>query len=284
MNDIERYWEEHTVNSTPFTSKEESERYLLWRSDIYPKMKELMDLYGDRGGQTVLDYGCGPGDDTIGYLMEGGASKVFSLDISSKALGLLEDRLKLYGIDSKRVELIKIQEGESIPIDVGSIDHVHSSGVIHHSSSPADVLKELYRVLRPSGTGVVMVYNRESVWFHLFTVYERMIKKGHFEGLSPEEAFSRTTDGENCPVSKPFVPKEFISLCRNVGFDAEFAGGYISEREMEMLRYKYMDALKDERLPEESREFLDSLQFSGRGFPMKDKLFAGIGGVYRLRK
>ena len=35
-----------------------------------------------------------------------------------------------------------------------------------------------------------MVYNRDSVWLHLYTAYERMIIEGAFPGLDIHEAFA----------------------------------------------------------------------------------------------
>ena len=49
------------------------------------------------------------------------------------------------------------------------------------------------RAPRPGGRGCVMVYNRDSVWYHLWTAYDKMIVEGTFEGLAVDEAFTRNT-------------------------------------------------------------------------------------------
>ena len=90
-------------------------------------------------------------------------------------------------------------------------------------------------MLRPDGTGCVMVYNRDSVWLHLYTAYERMIREEAFPGLDVEEAFARNTDGAECPISRCYRGEEFTSLCRAAGFDARYAGGYLSRRELRSL-------------------------------------------------
>ena len=69
--------------------------------------------------------------------------------------------------------------------------------MVHHLSDPDAALRELHLVLHPGGTGCVMVYNRDSVWFHLWVAYERMLVEGEFAGASVEEAFRRSTDGED---------------------------------------------------------------------------------------
>src|SRR5215471_9543353 len=65
---VDEYWNRHTVHYGigKFVSAKESRSYLKRRNSEYPMFPELMDLYGDHAGQTVLDYGCGPGDDTTG--------------------------------------------------------------------------------------------------------------------------------------------------------------------------------------------------------------------------
>ena len=118
---MEWYWSRHTVNSRPFKSAGESEAYLAWRFQQYPLFREFMDLWGDHDGQTILDYGCGPGDDVTGFLLHTGARRVIGLDVSPKALDLTHRRLQLHEIDPGRYDLIKVSDATpSIPLETAS--------------------------------------------------------------------------------------------------------------------------------------------------------------------
>ncbi len=203
---VERYWSRHTVKAIPFATADESARDLEWRFGQYPLFRELMDLWGSHDDQTILDYGCGPGNDVTGFLVHTGASRVVGVDISEKALGLAASRLALHGIDPERHRLLRLSEAEpELPLADGSADYVHCAGVIQHTTDPERVLRELARTLRPGGSGRIMVYNRDSLYFHLYTAYERRVLQGLFGGLTPEEAFARNTDGPKCPVSRAFL-------------------------------------------------------------------------------
>src|SRR5262249_54351429 len=150
-----------------------------------------------------------------------------------KALALAARRVELHRIDPGRVELDRISDGDSrVPLDDDSVDYVHSAGVIHHTSNPEAILRELSRVLRPGGSGHLMVYNEDSLWFHLHTAYVKMIIENAFPGLTVREAFAKTTDTEECPIARSYVPDEFTILCVEAGFDVDYVGGYLSQHEL----------------------------------------------------
>jgi SAM-dependent methyltransferase len=282
---VDDYWSRHTVNSTPFTSAEESEAYLVWRNEQYPLFPEFMDIWGDHAGQVVLDYGCGPGNDVTGYMLYSGARKVIGIDVSAKALELARHRVELHGFRADQVKLVQTADDtQTIPLKNGGVDYVNCGGVIHHTSHPYAILRELHRVLRPGGTGCIMVYNRRSLWFHLYVAYVRMLIDGDFAGLAVEEAFKHSTDGEDCPISIPYDPDVFIGLLENAGFEADFIGGYISVHELKCWAQHGQQAIGNSLLAEEHRSFLRRVAFDDSGYPMVDGKHAGIGGVYRLRK
>jgi len=282
---VDAYWNRHTVNSTPFKSAQESSAYLEWRFGEYPLFREFMGLYGDHDGETVLDYGCGPGNDLVGFLTCSRAAKVIGVDVSEKALNLARERLALHEIDPSRFALIRKTDADSrVPLDPASVDYLYCEGVLHHPTDPGAILREFARVLKSGGASVIMVYNKDSVWRHLYTAYMKVIVENAFPGLSLDDAFARNTDGEECPISRSYRSGEFASMCRGAGFEVEYRGGYLSKWELRVLAEQGAAALADPRLPQEQREFLKGLTADEMGYPLYGGKHAGIGGVYALRK
>ncbi len=282
---VEDYWEDHTVNSTPFATRRASARYLEWRFDEYPLFREFSGLWGNHDGEVVLDYGCGPGNDVVGFLLHTEAKRVIGLDVSRQALELARRRVALHRVPLERVQLIQLNDAEpEIPLPDDAVDYLQCQGVLQHVSNPGRVLRELHRVLKPDGEARVMVYNRESVWLHLYTAYVVMLLEGQHDGMSVEDVFQLTTDGPDCPIARCWRAEDFIALCDEVGFRAEFLGGYLSRHELDLLSRHREQAIGDPRLGAEHRAFLEALEFDDRGLPMHRGLYAGVGGAYVLRK
>jgi SAM-dependent methyltransferase len=282
---VEAYWERHTVNSTPFRSAGESLRYLAKRSAEYPLFERLMDVHADHSRDVVLDYGCGPGNDIVGFAVRGKARRVIGMDVSMRALQLARSRVALHGLDSSRVELIQVSDGEPrLPLDTGAVDYLYCEGVLHHTTYPGAILSELWRVLRAGARGHIMVYNRNSLWFHLYTAYVRQIVQSDLAGLSVDDAFQRNTDGDDCPIARAYLPEDFASLCRAAGFRVSYLGGYFASQELELFRATLPAALADPRLADEQREFLSGLTLDADAYPRYVGSYAGIGGVYQVEK
>ena len=128
-----------------------------------------------------------------------------------------------------------------------------------------------------------MVYNRDSLYFHLYTAYERRVLNGLFSGLTPDGAFARNTDGPRCPIARAFRPGEFCDLARTAGFEIEFLGGYYAGLELELWRTIGAEAMDDLRLPNEHRAFLRRIEDDANGYPCFDGHYAGVGGVFSVR-
>ena len=282
---VDEYWNRHALHKHAFLSASESEAYLRRRNSDYPLFTELMELYVDHTGETILDYGCGPGDDLIGFLLYSNASRVIGMDISAKALGFAGHRVALHKIASARVQLLQITDAAGlIPLDDASVNYVLCGGVLHHSSHPAEILREFNRVLKPGGRACLMLYNRDSVMYHVWIAYAQLIRNDAFPGLTVDDAFTRSTDGPDCPISIAYSPDRVLEMCRTAGFDAQFAGGYLSVLELEWLAKYGVEANKEPRLAAEHRAFVQALERDSRGLPTYRGKPAGIGGVYRLSK
>jgi ubiquinone/menaquinone biosynthesis C-methylase UbiE len=280
---VDSYWGEHTVRSAPFQTARASLRYLRLRAREYPLFERLMELYGDHRSDTVVDYGCGPGNDLVGFLVVGRAHRVIGIDVSRKALELARQRLALHRIGGERVTLIQVADGApAIPLDDASVDLIYCEGVLHHASDPDGILREFRRILRPGAKATLMVYNRDSLWYHLYTAYRRQVLDGDFAGLTIDEAFQRNTDGEEVPISRAYAPDDFVAECEAAGFRTLSVGGYFATLELELFASLADQAMEDGRLAEEHRQFLRELQLSSDGLPQYRGRYAGIGGVYHL--
>lgn len=276
---VAEYWTDYNVTlHQKFDSPDESLAYLNWRNDQYFNYIKLMPVDG-QNGKVILDFGCGPGHDLVGFATASEPARLIGMDVSPSSLAEARDRLKLH---TAACELIQLDPGAAeLPLASGSVDYVHSSGVLHHVRDTVAMLRELRRVLRPDGQARVMIYNHDSVWMHLFVAYMKRLIENAYLDLTLEEAFARTTDGEDCPIAKVYRPEEFIALADQAGFRATFTGAAVSMHEAKILPYRF-DAIQDRRTPETSRRFLLELTLDKFGFPQYRGHGAGIDGCFLL--
>ena len=281
QNTPREYWTEHNVTShREFATPQESLEYFQWRNDQYFNYIELMPVAGF-DGQRVMDYGCGPGHDLVGFGTYSKCGRLVGLDVSSSSIRESRARMALHGIAAE--VMLLDADTPTLPFEDCAFDHIHSSGVLHHTADPVGILRELKRVLRPGGTANVMVYNYDSLWVHLYVAYQRTLVEGLYPGEALREQFRRSTDGDQCPISNCYRHSEWISVCEKAGFEATHSGAAISVFELSLVERRFA-AIMDRRLRAESREFLKALEFDRRGVPTYRGQYAGIDACYRLVK
>ena len=221
-----------------------------------------------------------PGHDLVGFAVYSKPRRLIGMDVSRSSLAEATARLALHGA---RPEMVLLNaDATTLPLETASVDLVHCSGVIHHTPDPVQILRELRRVLKPTGSAQVMVYNYDSLFLHLYVAYCLQIGEGRYAGMEIRDAFARTTDGPDCPISRVYRQREFIDLCQEAGFAAECIGVAISMYEAQLFPRRF-EAIPHRGLPTESRKFLLALEVDNHGFPTHDGHYAGVDGCYRLR-
>jgi ubiquinone/menaquinone biosynthesis C-methylase UbiE len=276
----QQYWSGTNVDAPAagFSSVEDSLAHYAWRNAMYPGHIELMPTSG-ADGLRVLDYGCGPGNDLVGFGHYSKPNALHAADVSPRSLTLARARATLHGFS---VSFHKVDETTSkVNLPDSSIDLVHCAGVLHHLPDPSVALREWRRLLRPGGRAQVMVYHKDSLWLHLYVAYDLQIRRAMYPGLSALEAFHHTTDGEGCPIANCYSAEEFQTLCADSGFDCRFSGAAISLLELRTMPRRW-DALGDKRLPKEHRDFLYRITLNGRGWPLVDGRVAGLNACFVL--
>jgi len=171
-----------------------------------------------------------------------------------------------------------------VPLPDASIDWVHCGGVLHHTTHPQQILREFSRVMKRGAEGRLMLYNRDSVMYHVWIAYAQLIVNQAFPGLTVDQAFTKSTDGPECPVSDAWAPQSVLDMIHNAGLEGTFRGGYISVMELQWLDKYGAAAQSDPRLASEHRQFAGEVALGESGIPMWRGKYAGIGGVYTIKK
>ena len=272
---VDEYWSEHTVRAKYFRNQHESKKYSIKRLRARPFHKEFMELDKSRNGEIILDYGCGPGNDLVNFIMNSNAKEIIGIDISDKALKYAKHQTSLYTESDIPIRFIKIMDNTKIiPLEDESMDYIICTGVLQHTTDPTSILKEFFRILKNKSYIHIMVYNRDSIFFHVRTAYQL---KGGFIGNDVDEVFKRNTDGINCPISKAYKAHEFIEICDNVGFKTEFVGGYISPADTTKYLNEYKHRiLTDPKLNDEHKEFVRLVRINNDDI---QHIMRNIGGL-----
>ena len=117
-------------------------------------------LLPDMKDKTVLDYGCGSGENTVLLAQRGG--KVIGVDISPELLGVAEKRLAAHALTAD----LRVGSAHDLPLEANSVDVVFGMAILHHLDLEMSA-KEVYRVLKPGGRAIFLepVRNSKLVWF-----------------------------------------------------------------------------------------------------------------------
>jgi ubiquinone/menaquinone biosynthesis C-methylase UbiE len=282
LADSIKYWSTYNVTQNRiFMSAEESLEYLEYRNEQYPGYIQLMPQDG-KDGLTILDYGCGPGNDLVGFMTKSMPKELIGMDVSLVSLEEARSRLQLHEAKATLIQITEKNQN-NLPLDSDSIDYIHCSGVLMLVPDPLLLLKEFQRILKPNGQFRLMIYNRDSLWYHLYVAYIVQIEYRLYANLPVGEAFGKTTDGENCPLVKVWSPSEMIELAHSAGLECTFLGAAPSRWEM-LIAPRRFEALTNSQLNREHRDFLKNIYTDKWGIPYRDGIVAGVDACFSGQK
>jgi len=165
---------------------------------------DLIHGYTNSSGKTVLDIGCGNGYVLSRYAMHG--ATVEGVDITDTAVNLSRKRFELSGLQGH----FQTTDGDTLPFPDNHFDIVCSMGVLHHIEDPRPMIKEIYRVLKPGGQVILMLYYRYS-WKTVVIMRLKRLFHPHYRGKSQQEALNMN-DGDDCPLALVYSKKEAKEL------------------------------------------------------------------------
>jgi len=188
---IREYWNEHIhdleIARHPVGTRgffQDLEEYRFEKLHYLPK---VVDFNGFKN-KLILEVGCGLGID-LARFAKGGA-KVTGIDLAEKSIELAQNNFSQQKLQGKLIR----GNGENLDYEDNTFDCVYAHGVIQYTANDQDMINEIFRVLKPGGLAIMMVYNRLS-WLNFLSKVLK-VKMEH-------------TDA---PILKKYSKREFLAL------------------------------------------------------------------------
>lgn len=163
--EIRDYWDSHVhdlaVAKSPVGTRGFFDELDEYRFDKLRYLPRVVDFNGFRG-KRLLEVGCGAGIDLARFA--GGGANVTGIDLAPTSIALAQKNFEQRGLSGE----LLVMDGEHMTFPDNSFDVVYGHGVLQYAADPAQIVREINRVLRPGGTAILQVYNRHS-WLRLMS-------------------------------------------------------------------------------------------------------------------
>lgn len=211
-------------------------------------------------GLLVLEIGCGLGTD--GAQFAGAGANYTGVDLTDAAIELAQKRFELFNLPGK----FQTADAENLDFANNSFDLVYSHGVLHHTPDTERAVREIYRVLRPGGRAVVMLYHRDSYnyrvnisllrragaqllrWEPGVSLVHRLtgesleslrqhaaqLRSDQHSYLKSEEFLSQNTDGAGNPLARVYSRREARELFKDFG-EVELRTYFLNKRWLPLI-------------------------------------------------
>jgi ubiquinone/menaquinone biosynthesis C-methylase UbiE len=163
LTSIATYWDEHIhdleITTYPAGTPgffRQLEEYRFEKLNYLPRLVN----FSAYKGKSVLEVGCGAGIDLMRFAS--GGARVTGIDLSKTAIDLAGKNFD----QSKQSADLRVMNGECMQFEDNTFDIVYAHGVLQYTADSAKMMGEIYRVLKPGGEAIMMVYNKNS-WLNL---------------------------------------------------------------------------------------------------------------------
>lgn len=205
LTEIRDYWNEHIhdleIATQPLGSAGFFRELDDYRFDKLRYLPQVVDFNGYKD-KKLLEVGCGVGIDLVRFAR--GGAIVTGVDLAETSIDLAKQNFEQNGLQGD----LRVMNGQALEFDNNSFDVVYAHGVLQYTADAQQMVNELYRVLKPGGQAIMMVYNRNS-WLNALSKLTKV-------DLEHEDApvLKKYSIGEFKAMLKPFskvriVPERF---------------------------------------------------------------------------
>jgi SAM-dependent methyltransferase len=241
---VRAFWQAHPCG-TRFSDAEIGTREFFERIEAHRYAKEWhipgAANFTAARGLRVLEIGCGLGTDGAQFALAG--ANYTGVDLTEASIELARRKFELSGLRGE----FRVADAEKLDFADDSFDLVYSHGVLHHTPDTARAVREIYRVLKPGGRAIVMLYHRGSYNYRIgirvlrragarllkseggikivnrltgeplesLRDHARLLKAGRNGHVASDEFLSQSTDGAGNPLARVYSRREARELFRD---------------------------------------------------------------------
>ena len=159
---IKKYWEDKQpakwYSKKEYGTKEYYDDVEYKRYNSYYPYLPIVSEFDLHKGHKVLEIGVALGTDLKQYA-QGGAI-CYGIDLTESSIKETRNFLETYGLNAN----LQVMDAENLQFDDNTFDLVYSFGVLHHTPDTQKTIDEIYRVLKPKGRVIIMLYSKS--WQH----------------------------------------------------------------------------------------------------------------------
>jgi ubiquinone/menaquinone biosynthesis C-methylase UbiE len=167
VRDVHQFWNTEACGTDLVDAeKGTAEFYKKYRELRYKTEWHIPELvpFSETRGKKVLEIGCGNGADGVMFAQAGAIYT--GVDLTEAAVEATRIHFRLLGLNGT----FHNDDAEHLSFPSENFDFVYSHGVLHHTAHPERAFAEVYRVLRPGGKAILMLYHK-----HSFNYYVRIM-------------------------------------------------------------------------------------------------------------
>ena len=196
-----------------------------------PYLREQYD-FSNYTGKKILDLGCGSG--VLSIVLARNGANVTAVDLTENATKMTQQNSALQKLDIKVVR----SDAENLAFASNSFDYVLSWGVLHHTEHTEMAFNEVSRVLKPNGTGLVMVYHKSSIFYYVKGLIWLLIKGKMFKGYNLRTVIDFYVDGY---FHRHFTKRELSESLQQAGLIVQ--NTFATQQEKKILPFipKWLD-------------------------------------------
>ena len=154
----------------------------VWRGYSRVTSRALLNAARLQPAEEVLDVGCGTGAFEAQVTAAHPHQSLVGVDLSEEMLAAAREKNRF----APRARFVQA-DAHDLPFDDAAFDVVVSASVLHYFTDPATALKEMARVVRPTGRVVLLDWCRDFLLTRLIEAVLHRVDPAHQSAFTLDE-------------------------------------------------------------------------------------------------